>query len=111
MTGEERVVWQGQSGEQYSYWVFDIDETFDKAPGNYIFAMRRDNNTWRALYVGQTKDLSERLTDSHEKKRCAVRLGATHIHAHANKNGEAARLKEEGDLIRGMAPRCNEQGL
>ena len=111
MTQEEHVVWTGKSGAAYSYWVFDVDEGFSSAPGNYIFAMRATNGGWRALYVGQTSDLGARLTDAHEKKRCAVRLGATHIHAHANKNGEAARLKEEGDLIRGMAPRCNEQGL
>lgn len=111
MTREERVVWIGVSKTAYSYWVFDIDEDFDAAPGNYIFAELCAGGVWRALYVGQTGDLSARLTDAHEKKRCAVRLGATHIHAHVNRGGEAARLTEEGDLIRGLAPRCNEQGL
>lgn len=45
----------------------------------------------------------------HEKRPGAVRHGATHIHAHGNKD-ERARLAEEADLIASYNPPCNERG-
>jgi hypothetical protein len=104
---EVSINWPGQSGTEYAYWIYPIETTFNSAPGNYIFAKETRPGYWTPLYMGQTSDLGERLSD-HEKERCARRNGATHIHVHRN-GTEAARLAEERDLILRWRPLCNER--
>lgn len=100
--------WTGKTGKNYLYYVYSIDTNFtDLKPGNYIFCKLGTLGQWVPQYIGQTKNLNQRLGD-HEKETCAKRNGATHIHAHLNSD-EAARLAEERDLIEGHNPPCNTQ--
>lgn len=98
--------WNGKSGKSYDYSVLNIDTGWKDLPGNYIFA-KKGTSGWMAIYIGQTDSLKDRLP-SHEKRICAVRNGATHIHAHVNQNGERARKNEEADLIKHHQPTCND---
>lgn len=108
MSEARTIMWLGQSGEEYKYWIYPIGFSFKKEPGNYIFAKETKPNSWSPRYIGQTKNLDERLGD-HEKEVCAKRHGATHIHAHLTSGGESIRKAEERDLILRWQPPCNEQ--
>ncbi len=101
----DTVNWSGASGRTYQYWIHPITTTFKAVAGNYIFAKEIEPGRWRAVYIGETADLSERF-DNHHKMPCIVRNGATHIHAHTNSD-QNARLAEEMDLINNYRPVCN----
>ena len=99
--------WEGQSGKEYQYWIHPIGTSFNDEPGNYIYAKEVEPGSWRPLYIGQTSSLSDRLAD-HEKEACATRNGATRVHVHTNRGGEARRTAEEADLIAKWTPVCND---
>jgi len=103
------IYWTGKSGHKYGYWIHPIGTEFKKVPGNYIFAKETRPSRWRPLYIGQTKNLDERL-ETHEMEECAERNGATHIHAHTSSSDEDVRRAEEADLITKWKPICNVQG-
>ena len=100
----ETVEWTGASGKTYKYWVYENTNWKEEA-GNYIFAKQTTRGSV-ALYIGETTNLAERLPN-HEALPCARRNGLTHIHAHLNPNGQAARRQEERDLIANYSPACN----
>lgn len=102
------VMWPGLSDKSYKYWIYPIGSTFKEESGNYIFAKETKPGYWAPCYIGQTRNLNQRL-DDHEKEACAKRHGATHIHAHLTSGGEAVRKAEEKDLIQKWKPPCNEQ--
>lgn len=102
------ILWPGQSGTEYKYWIYPIDFSFKKEPGNYIFAKETSPQKWTPCYIGQTNNLDERL-DDHNEEECAKRHGATHIHAHLTSGGKDVRKAEEKDLIMRWDPSCNDQ--
>ena len=92
----ETVKWQGGSGNQYSFTIFPIEINFKPdQDGNYIFA-KQTQLGWDAVYIGEG-DLQIRVHDK-EHRNCAIKKGATHIHAHLNKY-EKNRKEEEADLL------------
>jgi len=93
---EGKVNWQGKSGNTYSFEIFNIIFNFNpNQDGNYIFA-KQTQTGWDAVYIGEG-DLKTRTSDEQHSK-CAIRKGATHIHAHLN-NNEKNRKAEETDLL------------
>lgn len=107
MSEEKTVLWPGQSGKEYKYWIYPIGTTFTDKAGNYVFAKETSPGRWSPVYIGQTNSLSARLSN-HEKESCAKRNGATHVHAHTS-SGENERMLEEKDLILKWRPACNNQ--
>jgi hypothetical protein len=105
---EVTINWPGKSGTQYKYWIGPIDASFKTEGGNYIYAKESQPGSWVPIYIGQAKNLSERLAN-HEKEASAKRNGATHIHSHTN-GTETARLAEESDLLARWSTPCNEKG-
>ncbi len=105
---ERTIIWKGASGKEYKYWIYDIGyDGFDAVPANYIFTKETTPNTHRAIYIGETKDISERF-DDHHKMPCITRNGATHIHAHKSSSSKEIRCEEEKDLIDNWNPVCND---
>lgn len=104
---EATILWTGQSGTKYQYWIHPVGQDFVDKPGNYIFAKETTPGHWQPVYIGQTNSLKTRLP-GHEKLSCAMRNGATHVHAHTS-GGENERLAEERDLIIRWSPPCNQQ--
>ncbi|MGR3914839.1 MAG: hypothetical protein OD918_10075 [Gammaproteobacteria bacterium] len=101
----QKVVWTGQSGKEYDYWVHPIEEVFTKVPANYIFAKLVDRY-WHAVYIGETGELGDRLAN-HHKVDCVERRGATHIHVHGSSDDATVRRAEEKDLTDAYNPPCN----
>lgn len=107
MTDTPTCNWPGKSGKSYTHEIYPIGTIFSEKAGNYIFCKKNAAGRWEPQYIGQAKNLKERL-GNHEKAPCASRHGATHIHAHLNPI-ESDRLTEERDLIQNFNPPCNEQ--
>ncbi len=104
----ETFMWPGVSGTEYKYWIYNIGQSFQDDPANYIFAKETSPGSWTPLYIGQTESLKDRLC-GHDKLECVKRHGGTHIHAHKNAGGENVRKAEEADLIAKWNPSCNKQ--
>jgi len=107
MTTEPTILWSGQSGKEYKYWISDLNSTFKQSPGNYIFTKETQPGRFVPIYIGQTSNLSERL-ENHDHLPCIRRNGATHICSHTSSNDEATRRAEEDDLIQHWSPICND---
>ena len=99
--------WLGQSGKAYRFEVHPIDTTFRPLPGVYIYASQSEDGGWIPIYIAQTRDLHQRL-EGHVKPEDAVANGATHLHAHYDTVGQAARCTEERDLVLRWRPVCND---
>lgn len=96
--------WQGADGAWYTYKIFGKGTTWNDVPANYIFATRKKDGGWRALYIGETGNLQRRLGPGHEKWAYALAHGMTHVHAHTASPYETVRQVEERNLIRGQTP-------
>lgn len=105
MTTTETCTWTGKSGTVYTYNIRPLDNNWNDVGGNYIFAKETTPTHWTSVYIGQTGSFRDRLPN-HEKRPCAIRNGATHIHAHTN--GESAREAEETDLLANHETPCND---
>ena len=99
--------WPGQSGKEYAYTVYPIETPFQSLPGNFIYAQQAEDGSWVPIYIAQTRNLHQRL-EGHVTADDAIQKGATHIHAHYDSTGQAARCTEERDLIQRWQPVCNE---
>jgi len=107
MADEPITKWTGLYGTEYEYRVNPIGTTYKAIPGNYIFARMSMYGDWIPIYVGETDNLRERLTESHEKMECVNRYGGTHIHTHVSSDSQKERCKEESDIIDKWNPPCN----
>jgi hypothetical protein len=98
--------WPGESGKEYRYDIYPLGVTFKAVPGNYIYAKETDGGCWVPVFIGQTRDLNQRL-EGHEQQEHAIQNGATHIHVHVATVTQAARCEEEHDLVIRWQPFCN----
>jgi hypothetical protein len=101
------VNWAGQSGKEYPYTIYALDTQFQMTPGNFIYARQAEEGSWVPIYITQTRNLGQRL-EGHVTVQDAIQNGATHIHAHYDTAGQAARCGEERDLLWRWKPVCNE---
>jgi len=108
MSTTETHDWIGASGKQYKYSIHSLDTSFKEKAGNYIFAKLSSQYQWVPVYIGQAENLKDRLSN-HNKEDCALKHGATHIHAHLTSGGEIVRLAEEKDLLLNFNTPCNVQ--
>jgi ribosomal protein S18 acetylase RimI-like enzyme len=99
----ERHKWAGQSGEIYTYEVFDWPARLTPGPGNYIFATSHAPGIWHPLLVGECADLSTLATQDRLRSR-AGRHPATHVHIRLNFNPAAVRRREVTDLAEHWTP-------
>lgn len=94
----KKNIWRGGSHRPYLFDVFPLNHEFPKgALGNYIFASETIAG-WVAIYIGEG-EIKERTNDV-EHRSCAIRRGATHIHARLDSN-EKSRKEIETDLLDG----------
>ena len=90
-------VWEGLSGQRYTYWIFALPTEF--TPGvfvNFIFAKPGPSRVWVPVYIGEG-DLALNSALDQGTIRCIRAKGATHFHCHPNRDpGE--RRRESQDL-------------
>jgi hypothetical protein len=101
------VNWPGESGQEYPYTIYQINTAFPMSPGNFIYARQNEDGGWVPIYIAQTRNLGQRL-EGHVTVNDAIQNGATHIHAHFDTVGQAARCSEERDLRLRWKPVCND---
>lgn len=106
MANKPDIHWPGQSGTKYDYWIYPIGSPLKAEPGNYIFAKKTSSGAWLPVYIGESKNLDERLSN-HNEEECVRRNDGTHVHAHTNPDGQNTRRNEERDLIAKWNPPCN----
>ena len=109
MYSRESTIVFGESGESYTYEVYDVEDDFPERVGNYIF-VRDDSDTWTPLYAGETGDLDDRLTSTNDPKHLMAieEYDATHILINANSKKKSERLDEEDDIVAKYNPPCND---
>lgn len=107
-----RVNWHGESGNRYTFDVFPAGTSFNPNPGVYIFCKPSGPNSWSALYVGQTHDFSERVSQNLEFHQGWIRAraaGATHIALLLVRGTEQTRISIETDLRHALNPVASRQ--
>src|SRR5262245_66267554 len=101
---QETLTFVGRSGAKYLFHVYPWGTEF-KAVGGVYSILRHDADGYAVIYVGQTRDLSERF-DDHHKEECFSRNRKTHLAAMVEES-ERQRLMIEQDLIASYNPSCN----
>ena len=101
------IDWTGLSGNTYRYWFMSEMKkpSIEAAAGNYMF-VKEQADGWVPIYIGETGNLGERLTN-HPELPCVKRNGGTHLMAHTTPGGKDKRTDEEADLIDYWSPPCN----
>jgi predicted GNAT family acetyltransferase len=99
----EQHKWAGQSGEMYTYEVYDWPARLTPGPGNYIFATSNAAGDWHPLLVGESADLST-LAVQDRLRSGLGRNPATHVHIRMNYNPASIRRREVSDLADHWAP-------
>ena len=100
--------WTGVSGQRYNYEVYELGTKFSEVPGNYAITRRDAQLRHTVLYFGESDNLNRRCCATHEKWEAAIRLGATHIHAHFGSPSKTTRCAEESDLVANYNPPLNK---
>ncbi|HEU5226346.1 MAG TPA: hypothetical protein VFU49_00945 [Ktedonobacteraceae bacterium] len=105
------IVWRGQSGKDYRYFVQPIGivlETggFEAGPANFIFVRETTPNMFVPVYVGEAGDLAMVLEDHHTMRRVEFNR-ATHICHRASYGDPEERQAEKRDLVAYWHPVCN----
>ena len=95
---DQRCKWAGQSGEIYTYEIYEWPTRLSAGPGNYIFTSSGSDGGWRPIAVGECADLSE--LQAHLR----ARHDATHVHVRPNFNPLAVRRREAADLAERWTP-------
>jgi hypothetical protein len=103
----QSIQWRGQSGTEYTYYIWPRGAQVEKGPpGNFLHVKEAADGTLAPIYIGQTDDLNRRFMD--QAKQDSVNAhGATQLHLHANYKGEQDRAAEVADLIARWDPVCN----
>ncbi len=97
MRSRKQHRWQGQSGELYTYDVYEWPIRLSSGPGNYILARCISPGEWQPVLIGECDDLSA-LVDDGRLRNGFVRDGVTHIHVRPTLNPATIRRREVGDL-------------
>ena len=102
----ETTTFLGTSGKSYTFEVYDISTlgNFNAVRGVYVFS----KGTRTPVYIGETRNAKDRLTESHPERGCVRRNGATKICFHQMANSTAAQRRVvEKDLVDHYQPACN----
>lgn len=106
------VVFQGKSGQKYSFNVYPITEECPAEAGIYIFSKavpNKDNpalNSHTIIYIGMAKSFESRFYN-HHKDDCIDKNGANRICLMQVKD-ENKRAAIEKDLLGHYNTKCNE---
>ena len=107
MTNPEQIVWKGQSGAEYTYWLYPRGTNFEGAiAGNFIPAKQISPGRINPIFIGEGPNLNDAIAKS-SKKSCIDINGATHLFVHVSSFDALERTAETSDLIARWKPVCN----
>ncbi len=101
-----QLVWNGASGREYSFYVHPVGTAYVEAAGVYLFCTHQ-NGVYRAVYVGQTDNLNQRLNTGLQQHHAWPRgraAGVTHFGTMLVPGGAHVRLNVETDLRHHINP-------
>ena len=97
----------GISRKEYNFDFYDLNLEWSEVAGIYLMAKYdQASNTIYAIYVGETDNLKNRLSN-HHKQSCFDRYGVN-VLGWIGEGNSHSRLNIESDLIQGIKPPCNE---
>jgi len=110
MAYKGNITYQGASGKDYIFKVYEKSTTFNDVGAVYLITKsqyKKAKDRWyhSLIYIGQTQDLSARF-DNHHKENCFKEKQYNRICVY-RVNGEKTRLKVEKDLLDNYDPPCN----
>ena len=101
------AIWNGRSGNAYTFKAHPLDGPLDDQRGIYIFARQNSKGDgWIAICIGESDSFSRELP-AHPKRQCGRNHAATHLHVLAEED-EAARRSAVRGPDRPLAPPCNQ---
>ncbi len=100
------LTFHGKNGATYRFNVYPKNIRFNKGPALYSFLAKTNEGRYRVLYIGQTIDMAERMSD-HHKWAEATRFGFEYI-AICRGVSLLTLDSDEANLIQYYHPRCNE---
>jgi len=103
----ERTLFVGQSGKEYKYWIYALDDKFGSTPANYVFVREVEPGWFEPIYIGQTKDIHREIFENLPRWQCILKNRPTRLCVHRSRNNELERLAEVNDLIQRYRPDCN----
>ena len=107
MTNPESIIWKGQSGAEYTYWLYPRGTNFEGAiAGNFILAKQISPGRFNPILIGEGADLNAAIANN-SKKSCIDLNGATHLFVHVSSFDALERTAETSDLIARWKPVCN----
>ena len=105
------IEFTGKSGKKYQFYVYELNTSFNKEGGNYVFTKRTTkqdgSGSHDIIYIGKTEDLSTRF-QNHHKEDCISKHGANRI-CIRQVDSENERDLTEKDLIKNYNSVCNDQ--
>jgi hypothetical protein len=99
-------------GRSYNFELYALGTVFKMLAGVYIFCLRLPNGDWYPLYVGETSNFKNRLSDclrQHDCYAAAIKLGGTHVCVLQVPGVLALRENIETELRRSLRPPLNRQ--
>ena len=103
----EEIVFYGNSGAKYKYYLCSLDERFLEVPANYVFIEKTESG-FIPIFIGQTEHMNQSFS-LHKKWPCIRSNGATHICTHQGNPSKEGRCEEEADMIKYYDPICNKK--
>jgi RimJ/RimL family protein N-acetyltransferase len=100
-----RHKWAGQSGEVYTYEVYEWPSRLSPRPGNFVLVNSTAAGDWHPVLIGESADLSalavhDRLHNGRHK--------VSHVHVRLNFNPAAVRRREVSDLTARWMPPAHD---
>ncbi len=109
MTNPTTAIWRGQSGAEYTYWLYPRGTNFEGVlAGNFILAKQTSPGRFNPIYIGEASNLNEGIADI-SKKNCINLNGATHLFVHVRNFDAVDRIAEMNDLVLRWTPVCNTE--
>ena len=74
----QTVTVTGISGVHYTLELYPMNSSWNSVPGVYVIIRKGQLERYDTIYIGETKDLKERMSN-HHKKFCFKQHRATHL--------------------------------
>lgn len=100
------IMLQGVSGRTYTFLLFPWGTAFNPVAAVYAILRYATGGQYDVLYVGETENLNDRLTN-HHKQWCVDLHGKTHVGVLMEPSA-AGRLAIEADLVSYYKAPCND---